>query len=387
MIAAPYCTQLLADMGAEVIKVEEVTRGLVSRIDTCPPGVPPDRRFSPYWLATNRNKESFTLDLENPRANAVLEDLIGRSDVVVENFSARTRRKFGLSESWAMEVNPRIIWASLTAYGRTGPDRDRGGQDLVAQARSGLMSITGDPDGPPMKTGHSSSDYLAGVHLAVGILAALFQRETTGRGQLVDISLLDSAVACLDGYPLWSSIAGITPRRRGNFHLSGLPYYSVFKCRDGHLAIAGTGAVRDRLFRLVGQPGLSDLPDTADEAAQTAWRAAVVSAIENWTAGMGTEEAHAELERIGVPNSPVRNMGDIWDDPQLQARGMIVEHEYEGRTVRTIGSPLHLSESPTSVRHDPPSVGADNQYVLETLLGYDDEQISSLAEGGALWGT
>ena len=218
MIGAPYCTQLLADLGADVIKVEEPTVALFTRVALSPPGGDESRRFSGYWLATNRNKRSLTLDLRHPDAKQVLADLVARADVVVENFGSRAGRSLGIDESWGLGAAPDVIWASLTGYGRTGPEAERDGWDLVAQARGGLLDMTGDPDGPPMKSGNSSADYLAGLHLAVGILAALHQRAATGEGQVIDVSLLEPVVACLDGFPLWHSISGITPTRTGNFH-------------------------------------------------------------------------------------------------------------------------------------------------------------------------
>ncbi len=384
-IAAPYCAQILADLGAEVIKVEEAVHGVVVREDAAPPGSPV--RFSAYWLANNRNKGSMTLDLHNPRAIEVLRDLVALSDVVIENFAPRTRSQLGLDEGWGKQANPALIWASISAYGRSGPDRDRGGQDLLAQARSGLLSITGEPSGPPMKSGNSSSDYLAGLHLAVGILAAVVQRQSTERGQLVDVSLLDSTVACLDGYPLWSSMAGIVPGRRGNLHLAGLPYYSVYPCKDGYIAIAGTGPSRQRLFRLIGRPDLLPPPSPEDQTAHGKWCDDVVGAISAWTSGRTFEELEEALRKIGSGYEPVRTMDHIWTDPQLVAREMILTYEDPRYgEVSSIGNPIHLEDSPVTVRRSPPELGVDNDYVLQDLLRYDERTIAELGEDGALWG-
>ena len=230
MIAGPYCTQLLADLGADVIKVEEPIAALRTRITLGPPA-PEDRRFAAYWVASNRNKRSVTLDLKQPEAKAVLADLVRSSDVVVENYGQHTRQQLGVTDERGLALNPTLVWASLTGYGRSGPDAGRDGWDFTAQARGGLLSLTGEPDGQPMKTGNSAADYLAGLHLAVAVLGALMQRVHTGRGQTVDISLLEPVMACLDGFPLWYSIAGVLPERSGNFHPAKVPGYSVFRLR------------------------------------------------------------------------------------------------------------------------------------------------------------
>jgi formyl-CoA transferase len=387
MIGAPYCTQLLADLGADVIKVEEPTVALFTRVALSPPDGDERRRFSGYWLATNRNKRSLTLDLRHPDAKQVLADLVARADVVVENFGARARRSLGIDDSWGRALRPDVIWASLTGYGRTGPEAERDGWDLVAQARGGLLDMTGDPGGPPMKSGNSSADYLAGLHLAVGILAALHQRAATGEGQVIDVSLVEPVVACLDGFPLWHSISGITPTRTGNFHPAGLPGYSVFAARDGYFVIGAAGPSFTRLLTSLGREDLATGLAPAGKEDRRVWFDEIVGIITAWTTAHTRDELQAELDAIDVPNAPVRTLAEVWDDPQLEARGAFLEYEQSwlGR-VRTVGNPIHMSASPMAVRHAPPAAGEHNEEILREL-DYDAERIAALIVDGALWGT
>ena len=387
MIGAPYCTQVLADLGADVIKVEEPTTALLTRVALSPPGVDESRRFSGYWLATNRNKRSLTLDLRRPDGKQVLSELVAEADVVVENFGVRARRSLGLDESWGFACRPDLVWASLTGYGRTGPDAERDGWDLVAQARGGLLDITGEPDGPPMKTGNSSADYLAGVHLAVGILAALRERDKTREGQLVDVSLLEAVVACLDGFPMWHSISGVTPKRNGNFHLAQLPGYSVFPASDGYIVIGSAGPSFARLMALLGREELATTVLPAGEAERRAWFDEVVDLITRWTSRSPRADLERELSAHDVPNDSVRTLAEVWSDPQLEARGAFLECEQSWLgPIRIVGNPIHLSSSPVEVRRAPPEAGAHNEEILRAELGYDDARITELIEDGVLWG-
>ncbi len=385
-IAGPYCGQLLGDLGADVIKVEHPGRALSERVNLSPPAWsgPP---FSPYFLSTNRNKRSITLNLKTEEGKTVLGDLIRVSDVVIENFSAHARADL-VNEEWAWQINPRVIWASLSYTGRTGPDADAAGYDLLAQARSGLMSVTGFPDGPPTKTGDSLGDYMAGAHLAIGVLGALHQREVIGKGQLVDTSLLEPMIACLDGLPMWYSIAGILPGRVGNRHPAIPAAYAAYECRDGYIVISsGSGRWLPALAEQVLQmPELLPVPESHEDRYR-ADMARIDKAIADWARARSVREATATLVDAGVPNEPVRNLAEVWTDQQLDARGMLIEYEYrELGSIRTIGSPLHLSESPVEVRHVPPAAGEHNEEVLAEILGYDAERIDTLMTLDVLWG-
>lgn len=386
MIGAPYCTQLLADFGADVVKVEEPSAALMTRVALSPPTGDESRRFSGYWLANNRNKRSLTLDLRQPAGREILADLVRTADVVVENFGSHARHSLGIDETWGQRIKPDLVWASLTGYGRTGPDADRDGWDLVAQARGGLLDMTGDPEGPPMKSGASIADYLAGLHLAVGILAALRHRAATGQGQLVDVSLLEPVLACLDGFPLWHSIAGIVPKRSGNFHPARLPGYSVFPTTDGHHVIGAAGPSFTRLMTLLGRPELgAGLPPAGDDDRE-AWFRECVGIIRTWSAQQTRDALKKALDAADIPNEAVRTLAEVWSDPQLEDRGAFLEYDYPPLgVIRSIGNPIHLSRSPVQVRHAPPAAGEHNDEILGAL-GYDDDAIATLIAEGVIWG-
>ena len=383
MIAAPYSTQLLADLGADVIKVERP--GM--RRDGFSPSFERDGQqvsFSGYFLAGCRNKRAVSLDLSKPEAKAVLADLVRISDVVVENCSHRTRTFLGMTEDWGWSVRPDLVWASLTGLGRTGPEATRDGWDYLAQARGGWMSITGESDGPPMKAGNSLVDYYAGLHLCVGIMAAIRHRDRTGEGQLVDVSLLDSIVPVLDGFPMWYSIAGVVPQRSGHFHPIRLPAYAMFTCKDGYMVLgAGGSSYRRFLEDVMQRPDLLKGPEFSDVDAYTAYADGVIAEIRAWMVERTRDEVSALLDAHRVPFEPVRDLGEIWDDQQLQARDMFWEYDYPplGK-IKTIGSPLHLSRTPVKFRLPPPQCGEHNDEVLQELLDYDDERIASLAMAG-----
>jgi formyl-CoA transferase len=387
MIAAPYCTQMLADLGADVIKVER-------------PGVPRDG-YSPaferdgkrvsisgFFLANNRNKRALSLDLAKPGAKDVLADLLRVSDVVVENYSLHTRTLLGLTEEWGWSVRPDLVWASLTGLGRTGPEAHRNGYDYLAQARGGWMSITGDPDGPPMKSGSSMADYSAGLHLGMGILAALRHRDRTGEGQLVDVSLLDSVPPVLDGFPLWYSIGGIVTRRNGHFHPIKHPGYSMYACSDGYVVLGAVGPSWLRLLRdVMARPDLLEMPDVTNPDEYNAHASRMVEEVAAWMGPRGRDDVAALLDEHRVPNEPVRDLAEIWDDPQLEARDMFWEYEYAPLgQIKTIGSPIHMSRTPPGFRMPPPQCGEHNSEILAEVLHYEEERIAELAVSGVLEG-
>jgi crotonobetainyl-CoA:carnitine CoA-transferase CaiB-like acyl-CoA transferase len=383
-IAGPYCGQVLGDLGADVIRVDHPGRGMSERLNLSPPGWEGEK-FSPYFISTNRNKRSVTVNLTSDEGRQVFADLVKVSDIVVENFGHDAREKL-VDENWAWEINPRIIWGSLSMLGRTGPEADRDGLDILVQARSGIVDITGHPEHQAAKVGNSVTDYGAGTHLVIGLLAALYQRDRIGKGQLVDISMLEPAVACLDGLPLWHSIAGETPQRVGNEHPTRLPGYKILECTDGLIAVAGIGPAFDRFVaEALERPDLAPIPLMHEDAyRQIADQVSTLFLA--WAAKRTRSQAQQDLTAAGINNEPVRTIPEIWSDPQLEARGAFMDYEYPGLgEIRTIASPFHLSESPVEVRHVPPSTGEHNDEILSDLLGYDDDKIATLNANGALW--
>jgi crotonobetainyl-CoA:carnitine CoA-transferase CaiB-like acyl-CoA transferase len=380
-IGGPYCTQLLADLGADVIKVERPAPG-GAQVSASPPREGVDAYWHLLPLAVNRNKRSMLLRLETPAGKETLADLLRVSDVVVENFSEHARHSLGIDESWAWGIKSDLVWASLSGYGRTGPDSARPGWDLLAQARGGFASFNGDPAGPPMKTGNSQADYLSGLHLAVGILGALVHRARTGEGQLVDLALLDSMVTSLDAFALWASVAGEVAQRGGNFHPTRtLPGFSLFPCADGHQAIVGVGPNFAKLCTLIGRPDLATIPPGSDSGAREEHFRAATEAIGQWTRSLTRAELGKTLDAEGIHNEPVQDLGEMWSDPQLEARDMFVEYDHAayGR-VRAVGSPLKLSATPVEFRYSPPVPGEHTEEVLRDLLGYDAARIEKLKD-------
>ncbi len=389
MIAGPYCTQLLGDLGADVIKVEDPATAPSRRKGRSPPVRAADgtkTTFAAYWLTTNRNKRAASLDVKVEEGREVLRDLVASSDVVVENLSGAARAALGLTQAWATVAKPNIIWASLSAFGRTGPDADREGWDLLAQARSGLMSLAGPRDGPPMKSGTSLIDYIGGLHLAVAILAAIRHRDRTGEGQFIDISLLDCAVACLDGFPTWSRIAGVVPQRDGNHNPMKFAGYAVYEANNGYIAIgAPPGPLWLKFAAAMGRADLASVPDFTDAAGLQAFFDRATPVVTEWIRSRSLAEVRQVLDRHGVPSEAVQDVGEIWSDQQLIARAMFYEAQFAPLgPVSLIGSPLKLSATPVSYDRSPPEASEHTLEILTDVLGYDDDRIARLVAVGAL---
>ncbi len=380
VLSGPYCTMLLADMGARVIKIEQPGRG----DDTRAWGPPFVGRESAYFLSVNRNKESLTLDLKHPSAAALLHRLLDRADVVVENFRPLTMDRLGLGCALVASRWPRIVYCSISAFGQTGPRRDEAGYDAVAQAEGGLMSITGDPSGPPYRLGVAISDIVTGMFAAQGILAALLARERSGSGQRVDVALLDSTVALLTYQASCYFATGRPAGRSGNRHQTIAPY-DTFAASDGELVLAvGNDEQWQRFCAAAELDELAADTRFTSNASRVEHYAAL---RERLLARLGTRSVAEWLERLkaaGVPCGRVRDVAEALADPQVEARDMIeaVDHAAEGH-LRVLGVPVKLSATPGSVRTAPPTLGQHTAVVLGEM-GLTEEDIQRLRASGVV---
>jgi formyl-CoA transferase/CoA:oxalate CoA-transferase len=374
VLSGPYCTMVLADHGARVIKVEHPVHG----DDTRHWGPPFVASESAYFLSINRNKESLTVDFKHAEGRAIIERLLSRADVLVENFRPGTLDAVGLGAAEVMARFPRLIYCSISGYGQTGPRRDEPGYDAVMQAEGGLMSITGEADGPPYRLGVAITDIVSGLFAAQGVLAALVARERTGQGQRVDIGMLDATTALLTYQAGNYFTTGEVPARLGNRHPTIVPY-ECFETTDGDLVVAGGN---DGIWRRLCQ--VLELPELAEDArfATNKDRVAHYDALRPRLAERLKTRTRAEwtarFAEAGVPCGSVREISEVLADPQLAARGMIAAVDHPGvGSIRVIGSPVKLSETPSSVRTAPPMLGQHADTIL-TELGYEADAIRSL---------
>jgi formyl-CoA transferase/CoA:oxalate CoA-transferase len=383
VLSGPYCTMLAADMGARVIKIEHPERG----DDTRAWGPPFHDGESTYYLSVNRNKESLALDFKKKAGRDILDALIARADVVVENFRPGSLGRLGLDFASLSTKHPRLIMVSVSGFGQTGPRRTEGGYDAVAQAEGGLMSITGEPNGPAVRLGVAIADIAAGMFAFQGMLLALIARATSGRGQHVDVGLLDSVAALLTYQASRYLATGESPERAGNRHLTIAPY-DTFDTADGVLVLA---VGNDQQWqRFCGALGLESL--AADERFRTnasrvtnygSLQPLVAAALETLT----LESAVATLRKAGVPCGAVRSVGEALADPQILARAMVesVNHPALG-TIRTLGIPTKMSATPGRVRAHPPRLGEHTRAVLTIDLGMDARRVDELESQGVVCG-
>lgn len=355
VLAGPWAGQTLADLGAEVIKVE-APRGDDTR-QWGPPFVTRGKDVSAaYFHSTNRGKSSITVDFKDEAAKARLLDLIDSADILIENYKVGGLAKYGLDYASLKDRCPRLIYCSITGFGQTGPYAHRAGYDFIIQGMSGLMSITGAPEGQPQKSGVAITDLFTGVYATTAILAALHRRGQTGRGQQVDMSLLDVAVAMTSNQGMNYLTSGTVPGRMGNAHMNLTPY-QVFDCADGHIIIAtGNDGQYHRLCHLLGLEWMAQAPEFLRNSDRIANRDEMTRQLSEATMLRTRDDLLAACEGEGVPAGPINDMADVMADPQVQARGLQIETD----GVPGIRTPIRFSESPLSLDRPAPKLGEDD---------------------------
>ena len=377
VMSGPYCTMILGDLGARVIKIERPGRG----DDTRAWGPPFLDGESTYFLSVNRNKESLSLDFQTPEGRAILERMVARSDVLVENFTPGTLARYGLDAETMTRRFPRLVYCSISGYGQTGPRRAEPGYDAVIQAEGGLMSLTGEPDGPPFRLGLPIADMVAGLYAAQGITAALVARDRTGRGTVVDIAMLDAVAALLTYQAVACLATGATPKRYGNGHGSIVPY-DTFSASDGPFMVAvGNDDQWRRLCEAAGLSGLADDERFATNPARVRNRDVLVPILERTFHMRDRATWTAVLRGAGVPCGGVRTVAEALEDPHLAARGAIatVRHPAVG-AVRMVDSPIRLSEPRQRPLDAPPMAGAHTESILTSELGFGAEDVRGLRQ-------
>ena len=376
IMAGPFCTMLLGDLGADVIKIEKPGGG----DDVRRSGPPFINGESAAFLSINRNKRSIVLDLKSEDGKSVVRRMAKSADVLVQNLRPGTMDRLGLGYDAIRQINPALVYATITGFGATGPDSDKAGLDLVTQGAAGLMSITGHPDAPPVKIGVPITDLNAGMYAALGVLSAYINRLNTGQGQHVDTSLLEAGLA----YTIWESAiyfaTGESPGPPGSGHPLSAPY-QAFATKDGHINLGGANQANwERLCPAIGLPDLVRDPRFATNADRNANLAALVEILDEAFAARSTSEWTEVLNAAGVPAGPIHDMSEVYSDPQVLARDMVAEmdHPTAGK-VRNIGIPLKLSETPGTIRRPAPTLGQHTDKVLAEF-GYSEEDIASLRD-------
>ncbi len=374
ILAGPTCTQLLGDLGAEVIKIENPSTGGDDTRSWGPPFVTDldgqRTDLSAYFMSANRNKLSVAVDIATDEGQEIIRALVADCDILIENFKPGGLAKYGLDAQTMLKDHPGLIYCSISGYGQTGPNASKPGYDLMAQGYGGIMSITGEPDGAPMKVGVGVADVMCGMYATVGILAALRHRDKTGEGQHVDVALVDSQVAWLINEGVSHLATGQNPVRRGNGHPNIVPY-SVFGTSDGHVIIAvGNDSQFERFCAFLGLDDLSSDARFATNPARIVNRDALTDAIAPSLANRTTQEVVVGLEAVKVPVGPVQTLQEVFKSDQVAARDMVVEMDddsVQDGKLRLIGNPLKLSRTPVSYRRKPPNFGQDTDAVLKGL--------------------
>jgi crotonobetainyl-CoA:carnitine CoA-transferase CaiB-like acyl-CoA transferase len=382
VLAGPWCAQTLADLGADVWKVEEPKRGDDTR-GWMPPEIDGE---STYYMAANRSKRSIAIDLKHPDGQRIVREMAAKADVLVENYKKGTLERFGLGHEDLARLNSGLIYCSISGYGRTGPRADEPGYDFAIQAESGLMSITGEPEGAPMKHGMAITDLVTGMNAAQAVLAALLARARTGKGQLIDMALLDCGIALLANMASGHIVTGDEPPRLGNAHPSLAPY-QLFETSDGDfvLAVGNDGQFRALCEKVIGRADLAADPRFSTSRDRVLNRDALVPELIEVFRRCPTAEWIAALQREKVPCGQVRNLKQVFASPEVAARGLVAQvPDARHGTVRLMRSPLGLRGTPPREPSAPPRLAEHTDVLLREVLGLDAEAIKALRASGAV---
>ena len=390
ILAGPSCTQMLADLGADVIKIERSGTGDDTR-KFAPPYIKDtdgnETSESAYFCAANRNKRSVTLDISKPEGQVLARQIIAKSQVLVENFKTGGLAKYGLAYDDLKDEYPGLIYCSITGFGQTGPYALRPGYDVLIQAMSGMMSVTGEPHGEPMKSAIPVADLMAGMYAGVAINAALRHREITGEGQRIDISMLDVMVAFSTVQGMNYLSTGEVPKRLGNQHPNIVPY-QAFKTGDGDMILAvGNDSQFQRFCEIAGRPDLPEDPRFATNGDRLKNRNEIVPIVQELMLQKPTDFWIKALEESSISGGPINKLDQVFADPHVNARGMKLEMDYpatNGGKVTLINSPMRLSGTPTEARLAPPMLGEHTDEVLKDMLGLDEAKLERLRGKGII---
>ena len=386
VLAGPWASQLLADLGADVVKVERPQGGDDTRA-WGPPYLKDDTGRdtgeATYFLCANRNKRSLTVDLSRPRGQQLVRDLAGQSDVLIENFKVGGLAQYGLDYQSLAAVHPRLVYCSITGFGQTGPYAHRAGYDFLMQGMGGLMSVTGRADGEegagPQKVGVALTDIMTGLYATIAVQAALAERARSGRGQHIDLALLDVQVACLANQASSYLVGGVTPRRMGNAHPTIVPYQD-FPTADGDMILAiGNDGQFARFCEVAGRPEWASDPRFATNPQRVANRVELIRLLRQLTIARSTQEWIALLETAGVPCGPINRIDAVFEDPQVRERGMRIDMPHAlAEKVALVANPIRLGASPVSYRSAPPTLGQHTDEVLAQWLGLRGSEVEAL---------
>ena len=377
-MAGPIASMLLGDLGAEIIKIEPVTGDQTRK--WAPPYI---NGMSAYFLSANRNKKSLAIDLKSDEGRKVLLKLAESSDVIIENFRPGTMKKMGLSYEEISRINDRIIYCSLSGYGQTGPGKDWPGYDLTVLSNSGLLSINGEPDRPPVKFGVPIADITAGLFSDIAILSALYVREKTGSGQYIDMSMLDANFLVLTHQAFNYFATGRNPKKLGSAHSSIAPY-QVFEASDGYISIAvGTEKLWKNFVEVIGRQDLASNPDFLTNVERVRNREKLAGALNEIFSRWKVGDLISRLMGAGIPCAPINSVEEAVNNPQIKARDMVLDYEAPYGKIKMLGTPFRLSRTPGRISKAPPMLGEDTGQILESL-GFSETDIKKMVENGVV---